>query len=248
MNKKMVIVVVLLIVMASCAAAPQDQGNTPRNLAENDTSPVIDAEGPGKGNPGNSEDREVEDISDPEVEGLLFMREEEKLARDVYLELAEIWGQNIFSNIASSESAHMDAVLGLIIAVGEDDPAEFLDAGEFNNQELQDLYDDLITQGSKSLDQAYLVGGAIEEIDILDLQEFMSETDDPEIRRVYQNLLKGSINHLNAYVRSYERQTGEVYQPQFLTMDEYYQLLQENTGRGDGMSQGRGTGNGRQNN
>ena len=92
------------------------------------------------------------------------------------------------------------------------------------------------------------MGGAIEEIDILDLQAFLAETNDPEIQRVYQNLLKGSINHLNSFVRSYQRQTGEEYLPQFLSPDQFAELIQENSSRGGGMGQGAGQGGGRQNN
>ena len=53
-------------------------------------------------------------ISDEEATGLIFMREEEKLARDVYLTLYDVWETAVFDNIASSEQTHMDAVLMLI--------------------------------------------------------------------------------------------------------------------------------------
>ncbi len=58
-----------------------------------------------------------------EEEGLLFMREEEKLARDVYLVLFDKWGLRVFENIAESEQRHMDAVLYLLGKYGLDDPA-----------------------------------------------------------------------------------------------------------------------------
>ena len=247
MNKKMVLVVVVLVMMASCAAAPQIEAITPSNLTEYNSSSVPEAEDPGDGSSRISEDGSAEDPGDSEVAGVLFMREEEKLARDVYFIMAETWGQNIFAKIASSESAHMDAVLTLIVAAGQEDPAEDMAPGEFKNEDLQILYDELISRGSQSLEQALLVGGAIEEIDILDLQEFLAKTDDPEIRQVYQNLLKGSINHLNSFVRSYQRQTGEVYQPQFLSPDQFAEMIRGNSVGQGGMSQGRGQGGGRLN-
>lgn len=65
------------------------------------------------------------------------------------------------------------------------------------------------------------LGGAIEEIDILDLQKYLAGTTDGAIIEVYQNLLRGSINHLASFVRTYERQIGETYQPQFMNLEEY---------------------------
>jgi len=53
-------------------------------------------------------------LSAGDAENLAFMREEEKLARDVYLYLFEFWGQLIFENIAAGEQQHMDAVWSLM--------------------------------------------------------------------------------------------------------------------------------------
>ena len=52
-------------------------------------------------------------LSDEEVYWLMYMREEEKLARDVYATLYEKWGTRIFNNIRVSEQRHMDAVKAL---------------------------------------------------------------------------------------------------------------------------------------
>lgn len=40
-------------------------------------------------------------LTDAETDGILFMREEEKLARDVYLGLADPWDLRVFENIAA---------------------------------------------------------------------------------------------------------------------------------------------------
>ena len=174
------------------------------------------------------------EISSAEIEGLLFMRGEEKLARDVYLNMADLWGMNIFSNVARSEQSHMDSVLSLIDLFGAVDPVGDRALGEFTNQDLQALYNDLVNQGGLSVDESLLVGGAIEEIDILDLQEYLAETTDGAIIEVYQNLLRGSINHLASFVRTYERQTGETYQPQFMSLEEYQNLIFQSASTGNG--------------
>ncbi|MCK7468193.1 MAG: DUF2202 domain-containing protein [Desulfosudis oleivorans] len=130
---------------------------------------------------------------------LTYMREEEKLARDVYISMYNIWGAQIFNNITVSEQRHMDSVKNLLIKYGIPDPAEGNDVGKFTNQDLQDLYDQLIEQGKISLVEALKVGVLIEETDIDDLNSGIASTTRKDIKNVYNNLLQGSLNHLKAF-------------------------------------------------
>ena len=136
-------------------------------------------------------------LTSEEEAGLLFMREEEKLARDVYLFLLDKWGFRVFANIAQSEQRHMDAVLYLLGKYGLDDPA--LTPGLFQNAELQGLYNDLVTKGENSLVDAIEVGILIEETDIEDIESLLDQTDKNDIIQVYTNLLDGSNSHLAAF-------------------------------------------------
>lgn len=138
-------------------------------------------------------------LTQAEEDGLLFMREEEKLARDVYLYLDGLYGSFIFANIADSEQTHMDAVLALLVRYGLEDPAAGKAAGEFTDQTLQALYDQLIVQGSESLEAAYGVGVLIEETDIVDLESHLEHVEHSDIRNVYESLLQGSQNHLASF-------------------------------------------------
>ena len=114
-------------------------------------------------------------LSEKEKEALLFMREEEKLARDVYSELATVWDLGVFWNIAESEQQHMDAVLDLLEKYGIEDPA--LGPGEFYNKDLQGLYNDLMAKGGLSLIEALEVGVIIEVTDIEDIENYLKLTD-----------------------------------------------------------------------
>lgn len=180
-------------------------------------------------------------LSDAVIEHLVFMREEEKLAHDVYLSLFERWGLVIFKNIAASEQTHMDAVKNLLEKYDIPDPADTSPAGVFANPDLQQLYDDLIQRGESSLGEALKVGAAIEEIDILDLQEALDDTQTADIRRVFENLLKGSENHLRAFTSTLLRQTGETYAPQYLTQEAFDAIMSETAKRGP-ADNGRGGG------
>jgi hypothetical protein len=163
-------------------------------------------------------------LSLEEYNGLLLMREEEKLARDVYLELGDIWGVKVFTNIARSEQTHMDAVLTLLETYNIDDPIQNDALGVFTNPELAALYEQLIDKGSSSLTNAFTVGAIIEDLDIKDLRVLLSETENEDIIRVYENLEKGSENHMRAFIRQLER-NGSSYNAQFITDLELAEIL-----------------------
>ena len=159
------------------------------------------------------------DLSEVEAAGLIYMREEEKVARDVYLMLYEQWGIQIFKNIAEAEEMHMAAVAELLDRYGLTDPAANTAVGVFTNPELQALYDQLLEEGRQSLAAALRVGALVEEVDIVDLENYIAQTDNEDVLLVYRNLLKGSQNHLRAFTSTLERQTGEIYQLQLLDVD-----------------------------
>lgn len=243
MKKTLIVLSMIALLLVSCAAAPAAINS---HVEQDDAGDAgFQGESQEAGPEGDLHAESLAALSDSEltgdeIAGISFMREEEKLARDVYLLLADAWGMNIFSNIARSEQTHMDAVLSLLELTDLEDPAQGLAQGEFLNTDLQDLYDDLVSTGKESLDAALLVGAAIEEIDILDLQEYLQETENGAVKEVYQNLLKGSINHLRSFVSTYERQTGEDYQPQYLSEDEFQELLADSSARGGGGGRGMG--------
>jgi hypothetical protein len=149
-------------------------------------------------------------VSAAEAAALSFMREEEKLAHDVYLKLYELWGKRNFLNIANSEQTHTEAVLALLERYGLDDPA-YAEAGRFSNPDLQALYDQMIERGSQSLEEALRVGILIEETDINDLQARLAQVDNADIQQVFNNLLLGSRNHLQAFTRVLQNETGQGY-------------------------------------
>jgi hypothetical protein len=154
-----------------------------------------------------------------EKSDLIFMREEEKLARDVYLTLFDEWGTPVFAKIATSEQQHMDAILGLLNTYKLLDPAAGKLVGEFVNPELQSLYDELTTRGKESALDALMVGGIIEETDIVDLQSAMETARLSNIDRVYANLLNGSYNHLRAFASNITAITGQPYEAQVVSQD-----------------------------
>jgi len=153
-------------------------------------------------------------LSAEEADTLLWMREEEKLARDIYLRLEQHWKKPVFQRIASSEQRHFDAIGAKIDLYGLIDPA-LPGLGQFTDADLQDTYTQLLTTGLKSYIEALIVGATIEDMDISDLQAAIEGTEDTALRTTYQNLLDGSKNHLRAFVQLL-RGLGADYTPQYI--------------------------------
>ncbi len=160
-----------------------------------------------------------------EVEGLMLMREEEKMAHDVYSSFYDKFGLRVFANIANSESKHMEAVLWLINSYKLTDPASN-ELGVFENADIQNLYNKFMAEGVNEV-EALKIGAFIEEYDIADLEKLISETGNMYIVRVYTNLLNGSKNHLRAFVKNLSS-GNVVYQPSILSQTEYAEIIGAN--------------------
>ena len=174
---------------------------------------------------------EISTLSDVEADGILLMREEEKLARDVYLTLYDKWGLRTFTNIAASESTHIDAMGILIERYNLEDPIKSDTVGVFTNPEMLNLYDTLVAQGSESFNAALNVGATIEDLDIYDLERLIADTDNDDLKIVYQNLLKGSRNHMRAFDMQLTR-NGVDYQVQYISDESLSNILKTDMERG----------------
>jgi hypothetical protein len=168
----------------------------------------------------------LESISTAEAASLTFMREEEKLANNVYLQLENTYGAQtrVFSNVAQSEASHTESIRQLLLRYTLADPAAGLADGVFVNQTLQQLYTTLMQQSSLSYVDALKVSCAIEEIDILDLQTALMNVDNQDIKVVYNNLNVASRNHLRSFVKALTL-VGITYVPQYLTAEAYQAIV-----------------------
>jgi hypothetical protein len=179
---------------------------------------------------------------------LIYMRQEEKLARDVYLTLGTKYPElAVFANIAVSEQQHTDAMLDKLEQFEVPDPVTDDTVGVFTGVEFGPYftatYLKLVAMGNTSSLNALYVGALIEELDMHDIVEcpvIIVETDNgigegecgmeyTEVRALVQsfgNLLDGSKNHLRAFVGNIESVIGEGnYVAQYLTQEEVDEIL-----------------------
>ena len=171
-------------------------------------------------------------LSHTESQWLLHMREEEKLARDVYQTLGQEWGIPAFANIAASEQTHTDRVLALLEQYGLSDPVTNDAVGVYTDPQFTQLYTDLVAQGLQSRADALIVGATIEDLDIVDLGQAMQETNNTDIVAVYANLQKGSRNHLRSFNQLLIQETGEGYTPTYLQAAQFDQIINSPRERG----------------
>jgi len=139
-----------------------------------------------------------------EAEGLIYLHEEERLARDVYTALAELYQVPVFSNIAASEQTHVDGMAVLLKRYGLAVPPDGK-PGSYQDAQLVKTYQELMTRGKQGLAEAAAVGISIEEMDIADLEMRLARTDNADVRLVLEQLLAGSRNHLAAFQRQSAR-------------------------------------------
>ncbi|NCA70435.1 MAG: DUF2202 domain-containing protein [Sphingobacteriia bacterium] len=153
-------------------------------------------------------------LSAEESATLLWMREEEKLAHDVYVALDAQWDLTILERIAASEQRHFDALGDKIEHYALIDPA-LPSEGAFSDPDLQGLFQALVEAGLESSTEALVVGATIEDLDIFDLLHAIEETDEAALKQTYEHLLEGSKNHLRAFVGQL-RARGFDYAPQYI--------------------------------
>lgn len=154
-------------------------------------------------------------LSTTETASLRFMREEEQLAHDVYVAAAGRYSTPLFANIASSEATHAGAVATLLARYGLADPMAGLPTGTFATPSFQSLHDSLVAASAVSLVEALKVGAEIEELDIRDIEAQKIGIDNADILLVYEHLLRGSRNHLRAFMKVLAQQGG-IYTPKYI--------------------------------
>ncbi len=173
----------------------------------------------------------VTPLPDVEAATLTFLREEEKLSRDLYLNFFDLWQNPVFDNVAAAEQRHMDSIKMLLDRYGLVDPVQDDTVGTFTNADLADLYDELVARGAVSAEAALYAAAYNEEQDIVDLQKAIAESTHADVTKAYENLLVGCRNHLRIFVAQIEI-VGLVYEAQVMSQEEVDEIINSDMERG----------------
>lgn len=138
-------------------------------------------------------------LTPAEIESLIYMVEEEKLAMDVYDYFFNMYGLQIFDRISDSEIKHVAAVSKFFVKYDLENPILDKDPGEFVNADLQQTYYDLIEMGSVSRNHAIEAAILIEEQDIIDINQYLTVVVAKDLVQAYNHLLLGSEKHLFSF-------------------------------------------------
>lgn len=163
-------------------------------------------------------------LSEKEISAILYMREEEKLARDVYRTLYAIWPSNVFYNIPVSEEGHMDVFGQLITQYRLEDPIKNNAEGVYSNPVFTRLFQELTKKGRKSYVDALKVGALIEDKNMHNLIAHGSETEKADLKMVYSTVLAQSQRHMAAFIRNLRREGG-AYSPKYITQEQFKEAL-----------------------
>ena len=177
--------------------------------------------------------------------GILLMREEEKMAHDVYTVFGNSYDLPIFDNIANGETNHYNAMGVLISTYKLTDPSTKV-AGTFTNTAIANLYSQLVEAGKVSVEEALKTGAYIEEYDIVDLEKLIAATGNTALMQIYGNLLRGSRNHLRSFVATLK--TYQItYVPKIMSAEDFEAIISTpmETGNQNGMMNGNGNKNGK---
>lgn len=202
----------------------------------------------------NSGKGQQQELDYAESTHLVFMREEEKLARDVYLTFARDYpNQPVFQDIGEgSEQTHTDVIRDKLEDYGIPDPNPETDRlptsiGVYTGAEygayFTEKYNELVALGKRSELDALYVGALIEEIDmhdivrcpklIVELDNGIGEdgcglvyTDERPLQNTYRSLVDGSENHLRTFVGQIEAVIGAGnYEAQYISEEEVDAIL-----------------------
>ena len=166
-------------------------------------------------------------LSEQEIADIIHMRQEEKLARDVYRTLGETYAVNQFMNIPESEQNHTDAMEMLLARYEIEDPITDESAiGVYKDETFVTLYNDLIEQWSSSLVAALTVWATIEDMNMAKLQEVITNTDNEDIAFVYESVLAQSHHHMQAFINGLQKQWAS-YTPEYVSQEYFAMVIAE---------------------
>lgn len=166
-------------------------------------------------------DAPVSKLDEKLTNTLAHMGNEERLAYDVYNAFYDEYGTKQFINIATNgEYKHITAVQALVQKYKLNDdvnftnvdleplgyiktPIEKMQAGTYDIQAIQELYNTLVAEGLENNEiDALKVGCKIEVIDVNDLNEYIALAglqDANDIVTIFEFLRSGSYNHYWAF-------------------------------------------------
>ncbi len=157
-----------------------------------------------------------EDLSGQEEKGIVFVREEEKVAVNFYGMMSDLFGSEVLTQLAESERTHLGVTALPVEKYHLQDPTVDRTDGEFMSNSLQAHYDELIEEGSPSLSDAFIAGTTLQEASLVTIQNQLDRVaNNRDLRNMYAALRVATRNHLRIMFREVTDHGGS-YAPLFM--------------------------------
>jgi hypothetical protein len=217
-----------MLALHGCAKAPRLDGSASDLLPEIAASPLLPvagAAGAVESLPAAPRSSSAP-LSPSDRSTLLYVSEQEKLARDLYAALSETWRLDVFHTTSGSEDIHADALRTLLGRYKLPDPALGLSRGEFSREDLAERYDDLMARGRFSPVEALKAAASVEELEIEDMGARLLHVQAPEIQSVLESVVASDKHHLRSLVVAL-RKLGHTYTPVRLPREQFELIIDE---------------------
>lgn len=136
------------------------------------------------------------DLTSQQESTLAAIADQQKLAHDLYAAFADQYDEAVFDRAATAESRQLTAVRTWLDRYEVDDPTAGLAAGQFAGAEVQDTYDQLLSDGSADLAAALEVARTLEQAEADALEDALDGVSGLDLTRLYEHLLDASQRHL----------------------------------------------------
>ena len=140
-----------------------------------------------------------ETLSSQEIDGMLYLVENEKLLCDYFTVMYEKHKLPLFNQLAMNEQRHLNIISVKIDRYDLENPADQKPAGQFVNPQLQASYDQLIEIGNTGVYSALIAAVQKVERDVVDIPAIISTFEgNDDVVHVISGILLESQDNLDA--------------------------------------------------
>jgi len=165
------------------------------------------------------------DLSDLEIDGIRFIREEEKASKDYVLSMDILFDENLLDQLYEVERTHYQAGLFAIEKYGLADPTSGKARGNFTSPNIQAFYDTAISDGQGGTSDAIHAAARLQEASYVTITNQLNRVaNNRDLRMVYHALATATRNHIRLTISRLD-ELGLTYEPRFLSVSDFQDII-----------------------
>ncbi len=160
-------------------------------------------------------------ITETEAGDLQLLREEEKLARDLFRDWSD--RSELFGAVAHSKQLHFE-IVGALLQRHQVTDRTLGGEGLYVFPQLQTLHQELLARGGSTELEALAAGAELHERDLVGLEEAAGRSQLEDVRASLAEIQRGARNHLRGCVEELALQ-GVDYAPRLLSPEAFAAII-----------------------